>query len=494
MALRGNQHADQHARKAARPNLWLRRGKLVVRLYDADRWNPSTEILEKHKSESPWGGPSVQVLVNHVTCQLVRDYQKHLADPLWRRLAQDHFVAAVGLNLTVSNAENVSPNFAGITPLLGNGYPIHDLDGPAANPATTVAAFARTLTLGFQVNAAQTNNPTLTYQIDMERIAEAALSDEAIVDQAQRTRDAIQDHSDPRYKEAVWEYEAGRAIQKDSGRESAYSIAHDYCKNDKIENGLPQLLKGDLLQGDLAIEYNIDTGLRTIDATSAYNVYGAGGPSVLADVGPTDAAGPADLTAHGAEAFAAESGAVAPAGARQAGFTTRSSEYVAAVAPAAQAAAPGPGGQGQGQPGGSSQSSSGGASTSFASVVTFNVVAGASGGYAWNLLTFTGPNSGGGGATGGPFGFTRTATDVLTITYAPTCKTNARLALSLLQNKIGGKGEYSGTYSVTLSPTVAKKVGFKSPDNDGKTFLKIEFTVPGSSASSPLTKGLQYLA
>ena len=443
-------------------------------------------------ADDPWKGPAVQVLVNHISCQLIHDYQANRTDPIWQKLAQYHFVAAVGLNLTVSNNESLSPNFGFVTPLMATGHPISPvISNPTAGETLTSTMFNRTLSVGFQLNGTQSNSPTLTYQVDMQRIALAALSDQKIKDANQKVIDdapAVGDPS-PGVREAAWELLQGRAPGDD------YDQTLTWC-SDNSQNGLAQTAKGDLLQGDLAIAYNIDNGLRTLDAVAPYNVYGASGPNNVADVGTDVGGGPGDLPVDQIQALKTKP----PVKVTPMRFSMTAVPSVVL-------------GSGGGKTqGGGQQASAGSASTSFASVVTFNVVAGLNAGENWTLLLFKGPSGGGagggsgsggssgsGGASGGggsgggggqPLSFTRTATDALTITYAPTCKTNVRLKLTPTSTSVSAaNGDISMTFAVTLTPEVQKKLGagFALP-LIGKFAIKSTGTNPTTlnTANSPL--------
>src|SRR5580658_9018168 len=56
--------------------------------------NHDNQYQAGDKKSDPFKGPAVQVLINHVTCQLARDYDDHKgdADKLWPKLAQYNFV------------------------------------------------------------------------------------------------------------------------------------------------------------------------------------------------------------------------------------------------------------------------------------------------------------------------------------------------------------------------------------------------------------------
>jgi hypothetical protein len=421
---------------------------------------PWVQVQDKDGNvvDSPWSGPTVQVLVNHITCQLIRDYKKHRKDEAWQRLAEYHFVAAVSLNLSVTNNENFNPSFGWVTPLTAAGHVIQPvITNPTSTQSVTSSTYNKTVTVGFQLSGNQTNNPTLTYQIDMQRIALAALSDEDIIGENLQHMWKSKDAGE--IQEAAWEYKLGKSVG------NTYNSTNTWCDQNQGENGFRSALKGDLLQGDLAIDYNINNGLHTLDAVSLYNVYGSSGPATLADVGPDYGASLEDFTpTQVADVMANLPSQRAPPQppSKQGGALAIEMKQLVSSLGSLGLGGAGPAGPGAAGAAGAA-GSAGGATSSFGAAVTFNVVAGLNGGENWTLLQYKGPSGGGGGGgpsggsgggSGGggqPLSVTRTATDILTITYAPTCKTNERFTLSSL--KVKSEHDNALSLSFYVEPT-----------------------------------------
>jgi hypothetical protein len=475
-------------------------------------------------------------MVSHVTCRLIKDYESHVdydhydsTEVQWTKLSQYHFVAAVGLNLIVSNNEGFNPSVSWIEPLLANGTKINPIVYvPVAASGTTPAVpvtssmFNYTLALGGQLSGTQSNNATLTYQLDMQRVAAAALADERRLTKGSdgqyqddmqlndlATADAAVGAPDSRL---LWL--ARRKVAAEAAEAEFHNLL-DWC-NQGSQDGPQQTLKGDLLTGDLALDPNIDNNLNGLDTVSPFNIYGASGPSSVDDVTATpDAAKavqeaiaqarkraivskfllgllvtdpqlgakyptisaqskhPSDQTVAGVLAlYDAELGQNSALltklpslseQLRDGQVTAAASDLTTVLAgdltaldqlfsqlqtvPGEVEVAAVVGGGGGGKSSGSgppSQSGSAPATSSFSSIVTFTVTAGANLSPSWSLLTIKGPggggggggggaasgaaggaSSGGGGGSGGQFlSGSRSATDSLTVTFAPTCRTN----------------------------------------------------------------------
>jgi hypothetical protein len=69
--------------------------------------------------------PTVQKLLNHVSCELANAYRDSQSDTTiarrWRRLVENNFVATVDMTLTVTDTEGVNPSLSVITPLTATG-------------------------------------------------------------------------------------------------------------------------------------------------------------------------------------------------------------------------------------------------------------------------------------------------------------------------------------------------------------------------------------
>lgn len=211
----------------------------------------------KRADESPWSGPTVQVLVNHINCELVRAYRAHDAlrranpqlqrtDDLWTYLATYNFVASVDLNLLVQHQENFNPSASFITPLNGDGgliEPVVKIAKPG-QPVTSTT-FNNTLSIGAQLNGTQSRSMELQYLIDMSKLVQAAMSDT----------------SNPQNADPNAQY-------------------LKFCGDDPRG-----ALSG--LQGDLRLDATVSDGLNTINTTGPFNIYSTGGPTNANDLAPS---------------------------------------------------------------------------------------------------------------------------------------------------------------------------------------------------------------
>jgi hypothetical protein len=472
----------------------------------------------KGGASEPWAGPGEEVMIDHLTCRLIDDYARNVTwddynddtHNAWVRLSRYHFVAAVALNLVVANAESVNPSLNFITPLFGNGGKNPSVNFGVPTPAgvaatATSTTFNYTLAVSGQFSGTQTNNVTLSYQLDMQRIAAAALASQkgkfqtadllvlALYNQLTGAKpgdwarlaaaytndreckqlagidDVTQPHSACKL-EVLWSNYfaalinqaadktaasqtidanialhakeairgivapvAAREAMVVEGEQAAGDLVNWCDQETPIARSLEQTLKGDLLQGDLALESDIGNNLHGLDAVSNFNIYGSTGPASVNDVG----LGPASDAAIAATTSSLNYTLPLPV---VPGVTAAPIGRSAPSAGGAQA------GGGQSKPGAGGQAQGGGApaTTSFSTIVTFMVSAGGGGGPSWSLLELKGPGGGGGGggaggaASGGAGGggqlanVSRSLTDTLTVTYAPTCRTNDEYVLASL--------------------------------------------------------------
>jgi hypothetical protein len=211
----------------------------TIDLFHKDNWKQSDKV---------WSGPTVQVLVNHINCELASAYDKNsAADPLWTNLSQFHYVAAIDLNLLVTHNEGANPSFSFITPLDAAGNVISPvIKVPKTGQTATSAQYNRTLAVGAQLSGTQSNTIDIEYVIDMNKL----LSDTKL-----------------------------RAL----------------CLQDP---GRDPIALFDGLSGSLSLDTTINDGLHAIDATGQYNIYGSSGPTNSADQGPPPSSGPGSDVIH----------------------------------------------------------------------------------------------------------------------------------------------------------------------------------------------------
>jgi hypothetical protein len=337
----------------------------------------------------PSDSPTVQMLIEHVTCELYRAAADHInphwgsdgqvsSDPtppyprelLWAHLLDDNFVAAIDMTLSVTHTEGLNPSLSFITPLY-NG-----------------TTFSRAASVGGQLALTQDQDFDVNYVIDMGKL----LADPGTAIRCGRP------------------VAASGAVPDTAG---VYTPPDSHVRTD---HGLALGLEGDLGLADV-----IANGLVTVEATKDYNLYGTSGPKYGGD------------TSNGVLPPSASASSTASA-TNGANFTSESAG-TKLVQPLVSLTS-----VGKGKAGGASKSPGGGGglspTISFSSTIDFDLVWGLNGGYNWTLMHFKGPMAGGGGGGGGSSGasggggggnsslvsFSRTTMDTLAITFSPTCR------------------------------------------------------------------------
>lgn len=335
-------------------------------------------------NQSDWEGPTVKVLVNHITCELVEAYKKgsdqsNAINDRWKKLFDDNFVAATDLNLSLANSESLNAGYSAITPLnaLGQSVPVQTTSGGTTSFAS--GTYNRTLAVSGQLNGTQQNMVDLTYVIDLRTIAQEAMYED-------------QEHHPEKYPE---KHPKPDHMPKCDGQ--GPDILHAFGG----------------LRGNLELDDNINETLMGIDASQGVNVYSTLGPYSPDENSepPRPRQGKVNHTVPGpflASSLSSTSPNISGTQAKGGGTT--------GVTP------------------------SGTSTTTFTFTIAFTVVEGVGGGPNWTLLqakypTGSGGNSGsgaGGSSSGGSSGggsgsggqlvnLSRTALDTLTMTFSPTC-------------------------------------------------------------------------
>lgn len=398
--------------------------------------------------------PTVDNLVDHITCELSHAMYDHLHDPsgninnlaepipsddprfvLWQRLVQDNFVASLTLQLQVTNSEGLNPSVNFIDPF--NPIPMPTL-------TSTPSPFYGNLTLGIsgQLDGSQYRTISVTYYTDFARLYELMKLDpkDSSGNDIKPTQNWPIDFDDkplPKMTSALPVYIRGveridEHTKTPDGREK-YHLTFS-CDSDGM------------LGGNLGLEEILLSGLSALDRTKLYNVYAK--PNAAQAAGAVGQ-GPVGIASALAQPQAkrtpnieesAETTALLKVIVAQLTAITKSvtdidvaSRQLAAsslktlTAPAAS------------QP-----------SNLIGSTVQFSITAGLSGGPNWTLRHFTGPNGSGGGGGGGKSGgssggsgsggsggssggggggagqgflnFNRNSVDMLTFQAAATCR------------------------------------------------------------------------
>jgi len=312
-------------------------------------------------------GPTVGDLVDHIACEVGKDYEEH-TDPsgaaglsgnklvewnyrqqLWRHFYTESFVGAVDLTLMVTDSDSAGFSYGWITPLTGNGKSAKPY--VYSGQGSTSGTYNRTLALGLQLSGTQDRNVEQDYNLDVR----------SIIDEYEAATIDLKHANDPQFP---------------------------YCARRKSGPSLVRRMESSL-QGNLALPETIEDGLIALDRSSTYNIYGANGPSRLVDVLPPQpqpqpahalAAGPSSLGTGGGG-----SGAVTSSG--KASFASKVDFYLT--------------------------SGVGGGPTFTLLLSKLSTSAGGGG---------SGGASGGGAGGSQPLNFSRMTQDSFTVTFAATCK------------------------------------------------------------------------
>ena len=158
---------------------------------------------------SPNVAPKVRSVVDHIRCELATEYSAATSNPpaessdtfkhqaaarkaLWKHLADDHYIAAVSLQLDVNHAEAINPTVSWISPLdyLGHHLTINPPLAPTTatpNPGQPSASFNRTLAVGLQVSGSQDDRVTLNYSVDLHELVQEVQKDGLIANVCVKT-------------------------------------------------------------------------------------------------------------------------------------------------------------------------------------------------------------------------------------------------------------------------------------------------------------------
>ncbi|WP_144157968.1 hypothetical protein [Paraburkholderia sp. BCC1885] len=393
-----------------------------------DRWvDKKIDAYSRTDSQPANQSPTVQMLVDHISCELYRAVRDHLVPvdqngkplpggtpesiALWKHIGEDNFVAAFDMTLTVTHNEGLNPSLAHITPLY----------------SLTSSTFNRTLSAGGQLTLTQDRDIDINYVIDIGKL----LGDKGV----------------------QYRCDGARA---DGGV--------------RTEGGLTLGL-----EGDLGFEEILANGLVTAEATQRFNLYGSSGPKYAADT--VDGS----LTEHPPIGASQP-----PAGTAASSLTPHiESQLLGAfgeLQPAAKPAAPAKAAKSAGF-GAASAGGLGSTTVSFSSIIDFDLVWGLNAGYNWTLVHFKGPSGGGGGSgsggsNGGSSGgggsgslinWSRSTMDSLSVTFTPTCRNDSLQ----LQDEIVGPtyGQNLGN-GAKLDPTLTSE----QASNAGISIKSIDLT------------------
>jgi hypothetical protein len=409
----------------------------------------------------PSNSPTVQMLIEHVTCELYRAAADHIypqwgsdgnlrkltsinaqseSAKLWAHLMEDNFVAAIDMTLTVTHTEGLNPSLGFITPLY----------------SATMSTFNRTASIGGQLGLTQDQDFDVNYVVDMGKLL-----------------------ADP-----------GTAIRCSlpAGATGVTSDADDFDgaadRKVRAKNGFALGLEGDLGLGDV-----IANGLVTVEATKDYNLYGTSGPKYAADASTEAIQQGASAPVPGSAGNMANSSNGQGAGTRN-DYSELFNQLI--VGP---------------KKGGATSKVSGGGglspTISFSSTIDFDLVWGLNGGYNWTLIHFKGPvggGGGGGGAGGGSSGssaggggssslvsFSRTTLDTLAVTFTPTCR-NDTVSLGLWMPYLDPRRPQIG--KALADPTDPMKASiFETPPNTPAEAAMTITELDLSSVSLPAAPG-----
>ncbi len=339
-------------------------------------------------------GPTVDTLLDHIACELAdamrkRELPKDSTDPLnaeqrlWAHLKNDNFVATVNLTLTVTDNEGVNPSIGYSQPLAFFGGGEQDAVKGASYP------YHRNASLGGQYTRFQDKNFVANYFIDLARIEDVATKEKC------------------------------PPVEKDA--------------RDRVGT----------LGGSLRLDETVGNGLSAIHATSKYSIYSAVGPKSEPDTAVV--AGARDQVAPKVQPQGKD-GAEAKQPARIPLFgdlvppePLAPPKVVAAPEVESSSVAPRVESADSNASGGFEQSGAafatgGGGVASFTTKIDFNVAWGVNGGLGWTLLKETGPA----GSSAPLLSYAKTSLDSISITMAPTCRSNDRLAFTMSSKD--GKG------------------------------------------------------
>jgi len=346
---------------------------------------------DPHKA---WKGPAIQSLINHITCRLVNDYIAR--EERWKRLKDYQFVAAIDLQVMVTQNEGLNPSVSSVKPLAWDGKTLYPYSTSSGSVSST---YNRTLTVSGQLTGAQTNTVTLDYVIDLARLF-----------------DEVDKYYDQ--KRGQWNEKLKAAANSDG-----LANILERCDQETHDFNPLRLISADIMFGDLGLAEDIDDGLGTIDSVAPLDIFGSSGPTNPADISPSP------LPSGPAQAYNQKNSSTKQNFLDLLLGGAKPTEVLGVVGGAKQA------------PKVTSMSSTSAGSqaapTSFAAASSFQIVAGAGVNPVWTLLLSKGPGSsgggggGGGGASSGGAGgggggqflsYSHNAQDTLTITFQAVCK------------------------------------------------------------------------